>query len=56
MLGSVDHMKQEDQFSFFHVECGVFCTSLHRFSDDCFWEILTRSLVLYRLHTSHGTS
>ena len=32
------------------------CTSLHMLSDDYFWQILTRLLVLYQLHTSRSTS
>lgn len=36
VLGSVDHMKQEGQFSSYHVECFMSCTSLCMSSDKYF--------------------
>lgn len=56
VLGSVDHMKQEGQFSSSHVERLLSCTSVHMSCDEYFLQFLTRSLVLYRLHTSRNTS
>lgn len=56
VLGSVDHMKQEGQFSSSHVECLMSCTSPCMSSDKYFWQILTRSLVLFPLHISRSTS